>query len=280
MSDPHALTPQPAPQQQEAALRTSLDEARRALREADAQLAEEQAAVNRFRMQCRLKIGDQLDRALALTTEREALLTELALLRQDEALDEILGDAAEEDLLADLPAEDAALLQSLPRASSRDLAAEKRLFRQLARRFHPDLAAQGVERAYATAIMSAVNTAYAAGDLGTLRDLAGELAPEEVAELARIDARALRKLREQVLQCQRRRRHALLRLQQLRQENAARLWRRAQVLEADGVAWWEEVREELAAVTERLTTDIEQLRRSLAHRAQLRQATDPDTDAS
>lgn len=274
MCPQRAVTPQPNPEQQEQALREALTEAHRALREADAQLAEEQAAVNRFRMQCRLKIGSHLDQALALAAERESLLTELALLRQGDVLADVLGATEEEALLDDIPAEDAALLQSLPRASARDRAAEKRLYRQLARRFHPDLAAQGVERAYATAIMSAVNSAYAAGDLQSMRDLAGELAPEEVAELAQIDVRALRRLREQILQCQRRRRRALGRLQQLRGDNTTRLWRRAQRLEAEGIAWWDEVRQELDVVIAHLNEDIASLTAALAQRAPL-SSTDP-----
>jgi hypothetical protein len=48
----------------------------------------------------------------------------------------------------------------------------KRLFRKLARRFHPDLARDAVERAYRTEKMSALNDAYAARSLVEMSALA------------------------------------------------------------------------------------------------------------
>ena len=47
-----------------------------------------------------------------------------------------------------------------------------------------------------------------------------------------------------------------LKLQALRQETSARLWRRAMVVEATGGSWWEEVAQELAAETARLRNDL------------------------
>jgi hypothetical protein len=50
----------------------------------------------------------------------------------------------------------------------------KRLFRKLARRFHPDLARDAVERVYRTEKMSALNDAYAARSLVEMSALASE----------------------------------------------------------------------------------------------------------
>ncbi|MEM7112401.1 MAG: J domain-containing protein [Chloroflexota bacterium] len=71
----------------------------------------------------------------------------------------------------------------------------KKLYRQLARQYHPDLAADETERAARTAKMTAVNEAYAARsgtDLLALADEAGNLAdrftpetPDTVREMAR-----------------------------------------------------------------------------------------------
>ena len=54
-------------------LGAELVEAQRALLEAEADLAQEQAAVNAFRMHCRLKLDRWVERLLALQTERQSM---------------------------------------------------------------------------------------------------------------------------------------------------------------------------------------------------------------
>ena len=65
----------------------------------------------------------------------------------------------------------------------------KALYRELARRFHPDLASSEAEREWRTPRMSAVNAAYAARDLAALQALAA--APDgEAPQSLWIDSRA------------------------------------------------------------------------------------------
>ncbi len=254
-----SLSLQPAPDQTARQLRADLAEARRQLVAAEADLAAEQAEVNRFRMHCRLKIGVWVDQVLELRAEKQDLLTRLQL-AQDFGLawdEEKLRDEA-----ATPPAPEAELI--LPTDVPHDKSAEKRLYRELARRFHPDLAATSVERAYSTTLMAAVNTAYANRDLEALRDLAGELDPALVANMSQGETEEVRQLRRQWLGCQRRRRKVIRQLNALRQENTARLWRKAQQLEAEGGVWWEEVRQELAHEIERLQTELAALRNCAA----------------
>jgi len=67
----------------------------------------------------------------------------------------------------------------------------KKLYRELARRFHPDLGADQAERDRRTAIMSQINAAYAAGDADALQALAeGDGDPS--APLALLTLRGLR----------------------------------------------------------------------------------------
>ena len=235
------------------------DELRRAqdeLRAAEAELAAEQAAVNAFRMHARLMLDDLADALLALRARKQALLTELAL-QADE--DDPLGPAAPTG--APAAADDD---PPLPTDTPRDKAAEKRLFRELARRFHPDLANSAAELAYRTSVMTAVNTAYAAGDVETLYDLAGELEPEELRRLAAMDTRALRQQREQLMRCRRRQRKVARQLAELRRENTARLWQRARALEEPNDNWWAAVRRELEAARARLSDEIAALEARLA----------------
>ena len=87
----------------------------------------------------------------------------------------------------------------------------KSLYRELARRFHPDLAAETSQRKVRTARMAEINDAYARGDLVSLRRVAAEsgaqpkLPPtlsELLAERDRLDALIV-KLRQDIAELNR-----------------------------------------------------------------------------
>jgi len=241
-------------------LKAELAIAEEELRVAEAELASEQAAVNAFRMHARLMLDDLAGDIERLLTERQSLLTRLALQRQ----------AAEDEPNplgpdADIPDSDIFNYESLPlpTATPHDKAAEKRLYRELARRFHPDLAEGAAELAYRTSMMTAVNSAYTAGDIQTLYDLAGELEPEELRELATIEKPELRRLRERILQSHRRRRKVSHRLQLLREDKTARLWRKAREMKDRDEDWWTVVRRDLEAASARLGREVRELQKKV-----------------
>lgn len=250
---------QPVDTQQHRAnqLRAELAQAQRELVAAEADLAQEQAAVNAFRMHARLMLDDLADAVMALLAEKQSLLTRLELERQAaEGEQNPLGPDAEA-----LPPADEAEDLLVPTTTARDKAAEKRLYRELARRFHPDLAEGAAELAYRTSVMTAVNAAYTAGDIHTLYDLAGELEPGEIRELAGIEGREIRQLRERILQCRRRRRKVARQLQTLREDKTARLWRKAREMDESNGDWWTAVRRDLEAARERLQEEVDALAR-------------------
>jgi hypothetical protein len=244
-------------------LQRELKNARQAQLEAEAELAQEQAAVNAFRMHCRLKMDSLVDTLMDLRAQKQACLTRLELLRQgiDPAWleeDDLLGQNREG---FDDEHEEEELL--LPTPTPRDKAAEKRLYRELARRFHPDLARTVVEQSYRTSMMASVNKAYASNNLQALYDLAGELEPGEIAELAGIDSAATRELRQQIMKARHQRRKARRQLRLLRQENTARLWQRAQLIEGQDHDWWSLVRGELQSAVERREREVAALQTEL-----------------
>jgi hypothetical protein len=251
-----------------AELEAELVEAQRALLEAEAILTQEQAAINAFRMHCRLKLDRWIERLLALQTERQSLLTRLQLLRQaddfgipfDESDPFWHGEFSD----ADGNPVDAGEELILPTDVPHDKAAEKRLYRQLARRFHPDLAMTAVEIAYRTDMMSAVNSAYSGGDVRALYDLAGEMDPLESAELDLITSVKWRTLRQQIVRLKQRRRRAKRRLAAMRQENTARLWLKAQRLDEKDSHWWEIVRREIEQANESVSGQVEELQGDIA----------------
>jgi hypothetical protein len=250
-------------------LQADLEITRQALIETEAELAAYQAAVNAFRMHCRLKLDDLVDELLALRIEKQSCLTRLQLLRQDDELrigedeDDPLNHEDEAIEEEDEAEDDEELI--LPTDVPRDKAAEKRLYRELARRFHPDLANTAVERSYCTSMMSAVNIAYEKQDIQTLYDLAGELEPAEIAELDGIETLEIRKLRQQIMQAQRLRRKAKQQLKAARRENTALLYHRAQRLEEEGDNWWDIVRRELETAIGKRQREIARLKIKLDH---------------
>jgi hypothetical protein len=249
------LQPVDSPRHQADRLRAELLQAQHELVAAEAELAEEQASVNAFRMHARLMLDDLADAISELLAEKQSLLTRLELERQAaESETNPLGPDAEPRPLAD-EVED--LLT--PTSTPRDKMAEKRLYRELARRFHPDLAEGAAELAYRTSVMTAVNAAYTAGDVHALYDLAGELEPGELRELAGMETRELRQLRERILHCRRRRRKVARQLQTLREDKTARLWRKARELDEPNGDWWTAVRRDLETARARLAAEVAEL---------------------
>ena len=246
--------------QQADRLRAELEQARQELAAAEADLAEEQAAVNAFRMHARLMLDDLADAIAALMSEKQSLLTRLELGRQaaDDGENPLGPDVEEQAVAGEI---DDLLM---PTSTPRDKAAEKRLYRELARRFHPDLAEGAAELAYRTSVMTAVNAAYTAGDIGALYDLAGELEPGDLRELAAIETRELRQIRERLLHCRRRRRKVARQLQVLREESTARLWRKARELDERNEDWWSAVRRDLDAARARLEGEVDGLKKKIA----------------
>lgn len=262
-----AITAVPNPQQQRQKAEADLDEARQLLLDAEAQLAQEQAAVNAFRMQCRLKLGDLIEETLSLRAERESCLTQLRLYQQ-EAEPDLSPETADpfadegENLNTETGDFDEIVLPELA-TPKQEKEAAKRLYRELARRFHPDLAAGSAERAYMTAIMASVNIAYERQDVSALHNLAGELDPTAVAELEAIDNLQIRKLREKLLKIQRRQRKVQQQYRALRQDNVAKRWRKAQRLEAEGRSWWEAVKQDLQHIIEHTRAELNHLQTQL-----------------
>lgn len=258
------LKPVSSPNAEETSLLSEISEAQQALIEAEAELADEQAAVNAFRMHCRLKLDRWIDRLQEVQIERQSLRTQVELLRQaagygvsyDSENPFWQGETGHQDQSKDPNSEEELIL---PTDVPRDKEAEKRLYRQLARKFHPDLGSTAIEIAYRTEMMAAVNTAYESSDIQALYDLAGEMDPQQMAILAAIASPKIRRMRSQLVRLKQRRRRAQRRLESLRQENTARLWQKARRLDRNDLHWWEIVRREIESAILKIEDDISHL---------------------
>ncbi|HEX6385183.1 MAG TPA: hypothetical protein VF177_10980 [Anaerolineae bacterium] len=216
----------------------TLEEVLNQLVEAEAELAEQQAAIGAFEFKVRARIGHLTQRLDKLEAEIKEYRRQLSWLNDDwEAMAEDIdfrsmgqGDAAEndsnrfhEDTLA--PA------SSLDEDERKEI---KQLYRQLARRFHPDMAVDAADRDYRTQMMAAINAAYAAADLEKLRQLALEPDAADLVEYAQTEKQLAEALAREIERCRRRLAEIRQELDRLERHQSTRLMRRAQQAEAEG----------------------------------------------
>lgn len=105
--------------------------------------------------------------------------------------------------------------------NSEDSKTLKQLYRQLARRFHPDFAMDNNDRSYRTQIMMAINAAYAVGDLARLQKLAEE--PDHAASTDYNNAELVQALYRELIRCRRRLKEIKGELIQLRKHHSTKM---------------------------------------------------------
>ncbi|MBN1218671.1 MAG: hypothetical protein JXM69_07075 [Anaerolineae bacterium] len=200
-------------------LRAELAQAHHQLIEAEAELADRLAEVNAFEFEFEARVGYLYDALAALEKEIQWYTERIQIIRSKE----VFGQAhipvdtqyrrAWETPPASAPTPPPKPLDSVSEAEI------KRLYRQLARRFHPDLAVDETDRAHRTAKMAAINDAYAARSLVELVALA-EAADTAIhtgrAQSAQTEAQLAQALQAELDRCQRRLREIQQELRNLR----------------------------------------------------------------
>lgn len=119
-----------------------------------------------------------------------------------------------------------------PTLATHDQAELRQLYRQLARRFHPDLGVDEADRARRTAIMMSINTAYTAGDLKRLHQLA--LEPDSTPNVLPTEAELAESLGREVERCRSRLAEIATELAELEKHESSQLLRRSQRATAEG----------------------------------------------
>lgn len=140
----------------------------------------------------------------------------------------------------------------------------RKLYRQLARRFHPDMGSHEADREYRNNMMIAINAAYAARDLDRLRELANE--PDLVSLVEPLDdgELLLEFLLKELASLQRRLAETHEEIKALSQKKNFKLMKKAQRAEASGRDWLAEMKEQLQ----------EKIRQRMAERDVLQQEID------
>jgi hypothetical protein len=199
--------------------------------ELEAELADELAAINAFEFKLRARLQPLILRLERLDAEIKELLTNL---RREELFDvDEDWSAWSVDEEGAAAAGDYRYRESAPPAPPLELdpaegAKLKQLYRQLARRFHPDMAVDEADRRYRTQLMIAINAAYAAGDLSKLQALTLEPDAANLMDFADGDEHLAEVLLREIERCQRRIAEVRQELATLAEHESARLMRKVQ----------------------------------------------------
>ena len=126
-----------------------------------------------------------------------------------------------------------------------DTTALKQLYRQLARRFHPDLALDDADREYRTGVMKAINAAYAAGDVARLEELVQEPDSADRLEYAHTNQQLVQAMYIELTRCHRRLTEIKEEIAHLENHKSVRLMRRAERAAAKGRDLLDELYHEL-----------------------------------
>lgn len=219
-----------------------LDELRPQLIEAEAHLADRLAAISAFEYKVRARLESLSHRLDSLQAEIDALRKELRRYQEGNLLwDEEMIPAGQDEKAWRFE-ESAASAGSYryreqidkprPAPEGKRLVTLKQLYRQLARRFHPDLVLNDADRAYRTDMMMAINAAYAAGDLEALERLAEE--PDTISYEPRTPQELAAALEREVNHCHRRLAEIGAELATLEKHDSTRLMNRVEKAAAAG----------------------------------------------
>ena len=223
-------------------LEATLAALRPQLIDAETQLADRLAAIGAFEYRLRARLESLSHRLDALQEEIDDLRD--ALRRYQNALDwdEDMPAAARAERGWRFSGEEAASSGKYryhktaetprPALAAEQQAALKQLYRQLARRFHPDLALEEADRAYRTDLMMDINAAYAAGDMAALERLADE--PDNAPRAPHTDQELAAALQREIDHCRRRLSEIAAELATLESHDSARMMRRAERAAAEG----------------------------------------------
>jgi hypothetical protein len=199
-----------------ARLQVELESRRSELERLEAKRDTLEIALTRFAADVKVRIGDVKDEIRRIRRELEEMRQRIARLRSDPMATpaDVERDVAEEMAQAEAELNGEFInpnngngharrnLPTRPMSSLETEAEVLRLYRELAKRHHPDLARSSAEREQRTELMLRINVAYRDRDLATLQSiylqvqLDSPLAPEELCrqrlswtrhEIARLD---------------------------------------------------------------------------------------------
>lgn len=177
------MSGQESPHQQIGRLRHQLHQVQAEINAAETELVRLEEDLRAFEYEFEANVGYLLELLTRLEEEVNDYLQQIKIMRTEQTFGE--GYRTVEDQYQatwNIPRQETPAKQPSkpPPLTAAQL---KKLYRQLARRYHPDLAVDEADRAYRTGKMSAINDAYKAGSLVEMMALA-----EETERVGRVGA--------------------------------------------------------------------------------------------
>lgn len=161
------------------ALRRRLAQSEAALAAAEAELAQRLADIQVLEQRIEAQLGPALDQLTALEAEVQLLLAQIQRQRNASTFGQEYRPVEEQFRRTWVdPEPPPTPIASAPAGAAPPQVVDlKRLYRQLARRYHPDLTTDEAERQRRTAVMAAINEAYASHDLAALQRVDQAVSP-------------------------------------------------------------------------------------------------------
>jgi predicted nucleic acid-binding Zn-ribbon protein len=250
--------------QQLASLRAELAQVRDQVIEAEAELTDRLAEVNVFEFEFEARAGHLYDTLDALEQEIQRYTERIQTLRNKQIFGQAHVPVDSQYQRAWKPPPDAA---PTPPPKPLDPAGEveiKRLYRQLARRFHPDLAIDETDRARRTEKMTAINDAYAARSLVELVVLAEGLEStgqsDQIVLPGKTEAQMINILQTELDRCQRRLREIERELRSIRYRPSVELSLEVKLARQQGRDLLGEIADEVEKKIARKTVERDMLK--------------------
>ncbi|MBK8901083.1 MAG: J domain-containing protein [Anaerolineaceae bacterium] len=246
-------------------LRLELDELRAELAEAEAEFESQLEDVQAFEFRFEAHVGQLLDQLAALEVEVNSYLTRIKLMRHQQSFGESgpAFDPVEEQYRQTWRHEpETAAPQPQPAPPPATQAQLKKMYRELARQFHPDLAIDEADRQYRTNKMAAINDAYKAHSMVELLALAEEMAVHQSRQQAvqPPDQEMAQALQEEIERCRRRLRRIDNELQNLPNRAMVDLALQVKLAQREGRDLLAELAAELERKIARKTAERDMLR--------------------
>jgi len=189
-----------------ARLRVEVEAARTDLIEAEAELADYRADIEAFEFLYAARLAERLAVLTAVEAEVADWLDRIQRRRNEQTFGTDFRSVDEQYRRTwQQPPQAAPKRPSEPVSQSTEVQIKK-LYRQLARRLHPDLTTDAADRAYRTELMTAVNDAYAARSLAELLAVARQLDGDQPAAppaTAQTETDMIHALEEELNRCRR-----------------------------------------------------------------------------
>lgn len=246
-------------------LREELDDLRVALAEAETELNSQLEDVQAFEFRFEAHVGQLLDQLATLESEVNSYLTQIKLMRHQQSFadEEAAFDPVEEQFRQTWEhSPETAVPKPPPPPPAATQAQLKKIYRQLALQFHPDLALDEADRQYRTDKMAAINDAYKAQSMVELMALAEALEVHQSRRQSEPppDKEMAQALQEEIERCRRRLRSIDNELQNLPNRSMVGLALRVKLAQREGRDLLAEMAEELERKIARKSAERDMLR--------------------